>query len=92
MLSSVPAPGNPQVSQPSASPLPLGEPLLVGEALVLPEGLAEGLVEGVAVRDGELGRRLADGRGVGLRFAGGAALVLATEGREAGDWLRGTVG
>ncbi|MBB5925835.1 hypothetical protein FHS34_001289 [Streptomyces echinatus] len=64
----------------------------MGEALTLPEGLAEGRVDGVAVRVGGLGRRLLlEGRGVGSSFAGGGALVVAG-GRETGDSLRGGLG
>ncbi|WP_432026404.1 hypothetical protein [Streptomyces sp. 1222.5] len=75
---------------PPASPVLLGEPLLVGEVLVLPEGLAEGLVEGLvegaAVRGGELGRRLLlEARGLGVAFAGeDAGAVARAEGREVG--------
>jgi hypothetical protein len=82
------------VYQPPASPVPLGEPLLVGEALVLPEGLteglAEGLAEGAAVREGGPGRPL-EARGVGFAFAGGGTLVV-TGGPETGDVLRVAVG
>jgi hypothetical protein len=63
----------------------VGEPLLVGEALMLPEALAEGLavgvVEGVAFDEDGLGLSL-EGRGVGLTVAGGGAVVV-TRGREA---------
>ncbi|MEU1453548.1 transposase [Streptomyces avermitilis] len=78
------------VTQPPASPLPLGEPLLVGEALMLPEGLAEGLAEGVAACEGELGRPLEVREG-GFAFTGGGATVVAG-GRETGDLLRVAVG
>ncbi|MCW7944605.1 hypothetical protein AAW14_21990 [Streptomyces hygroscopicus] len=66
-----------------ASSLPLGEPLLLGGVLLVPEGLAEGLVEGGAVCEGELGRPL-EGTGVGPVFAGGGAWVVA-DGGEAVD-------
>ncbi|QTD96594.1 hypothetical protein S1361_04490 [Streptomyces cyanogenus] len=56
---------------------------------MLAEGLAEGRVEGGAVRAGGLGRRLLEGRGVGFSFTGGGALVVAVEGRETGGVLRG---
>ncbi|MFF4441738.1 hypothetical protein [Streptomyces sp. NPDC001621] len=78
------------VRQPPASPVLLGEPLPVGEALVLPEaladGLAEGLVEGAAVRGGELGRRLLlEARGLGVALAvGDADGVGVAECREVG--------
>ncbi|GDY78841.1 MULTISPECIES: transposase [Streptomyces] len=79
------------VTQPPACLLPLGEPLLVGEALMLPEGLAEGLAEGVAVCEGELGRPLEVREG-GFAFTGGGATVVAAGGRETGDSLRVAVG
>ncbi|GGS80730.1 hypothetical protein GCM10010206_49160 [Streptomyces cinerochromogenes] len=70
----------------------LGEPLLVGEGLVPSEGLAEGRVDGVAVREGGLERRLLEGRGVGFSFTGGGALVVAAEGEETGGLRRGGAG
>ncbi|AGS67890.1 hypothetical protein B446_05320 [Streptomyces collinus Tu 365] len=67
---------------------PLGEPLLVGEALTPAdaeaEGLAEGRGEGTAVRGGGPGRRVLVARGVGFAFAEGGALVGEGE-RGAGD-------
>jgi hypothetical protein len=57
---------------------------------MLPEGLAEGLADAVAVCGGELGRRLLELRGVGLVFTDGGALVVG--GRETGDLLRVAVG
>lgn len=57
-----------------------------------PEGLAEGRVDGGAVREGGLGRRLLEGRGVGFSFTGGGALVVAAEGGETGSLLCGGVG
>ncbi|HET6353615.1 hypothetical protein [Streptomyces sp.] len=57
----------------------LGAVLLVGEALALPVGLAEGVAVGEA---DWLGRSL-EGRGVGLAFTGGP--VGAAGVRAAGD-------
>ena len=66
--------------QPLASPPAVGERLLEGEALMPEEGVAEGLVvglaEGVTVCVVRLGRAL-EGRGVGFVFTGDGGLVVA---------------
>lgn len=58
---------------------------------MLLEGLAEGLAEAVAVGLGELGWPLLEGRGAGLGFTRGGALVVEG-GREVGGSLRVGVG
>lgn len=76
--------GTRTLDQPRAPPSVLGEALTVGEALTPPEGLTDGDLEGVAVRDVEPGRLLG-GRGVGSAFTGGGELVVAAGVRTVGD-------